>query len=163
MKTAFFAGSFDPFTVGHLQVVKQASEIFDFLLIGMGVNPYKPDRRYDRFLMKETIEKILKREHLDNVKVITFDGYTVDAAKKYNTDVLVRSFRSHSEHDDEEKNAEINERIGNLKTIYVRSGNYGAISSSYVMTVFNYGADISDLVPPEVLKVMLEKKSQNKC
>lgn len=155
MSIGFYAGSFDPFTNGHLHVVKRAAKQYDKLIIGIGINKEK-NRRYNRELMCSAIKKVIQRENLTNVQVITYDGYTVDAAKDYNSTVLVRGFRSLTEYDEEEKIAKANERMGGLDTVYIRSGEYGDISSSYVMEVFNYGANIDDLVPSEIHKLMIE-------
>lgn len=154
MSIGFYAGSFDPFTNGHLHVVKRAAKQYDQLILGIGINQNKV-RRFDRSLMCNAIQKVLQREGLQNVRVITYDGYTVDAAKECQTTVLIRGFRNLIEYEDEEKIASANERISGLDTVYIRSGEYGFISSSYVMEIFNYGANISDLVPPEIEEIML--------
>ena len=83
MKIGFYAGSFDPFTNGHLHVISTSAKLFDKIIIGIGVHPIK-NRRFDRNLMKEVIEKILARENITNTKVIIYDNFTVEAAKEYN-------------------------------------------------------------------------------
>ena len=82
MRIGFYAGSFDPFTVGHLHIVKVASKIFDKVIVGIGVNP-KKTRRFDKAKMKEAIENLLRFENIENFEVITFDGLTADIAKEY--------------------------------------------------------------------------------
>ncbi len=158
MSIGFYAGSFDPFTNGHLHVIRRAAKQYNELVVGIGINKNK-ERVYDRQLMCEAIKKTLEREGMGNVKVITYDGYTVDAAKECGATVLVRGFRSLTEYDEEEKIAKANERMSGLDTVYIRAGAYGDLSSSYVKEVFNYGADISDLVPPEILTIMNQLKS----
>ena len=160
MSVGFYAGSFDPFTNGHLHVVQRAAKQYDQLILGIGINQNKT-RRFDRSVMCDAIQEVLQREGLTNVRVVTYDGYTVDAAKEFQTTVLIRGFRNMIEYEDEEKFASANERISGLDTVYIRAGEYGHISSSYVMEIFNYGANISDLVPPEIEKVMLLNKKES--
>ena len=71
MNIGFYAGSFSPFTNGHLHVVKEASKLFDKVVIGIGINSRKTPR-YDNELMKGAIDLVLKRENLENVSVITY-------------------------------------------------------------------------------------------
>ena len=73
MNIGFFAGSFSPFTNGHLHVVREASKLFDKVIIGIGINSRKIPR-YKNELMKEAIEKVLVRENLNNVEVIIYLG-----------------------------------------------------------------------------------------
>ena len=73
MKVGFYAGSFDPFTNGHLHVVKTSAKLFDKVIIAIGENSFKK-RRFNNQKMKEAIEKVLVRNHLDNVSVIIYNG-----------------------------------------------------------------------------------------
>lgn len=82
MKIAFYPGSFDPFTNGHLHVVKTASKLFDKVIIGIGINSQK-ERRFSNEIMKKAIENTLLLENIDNADVIIYDGLSVDVAKKY--------------------------------------------------------------------------------
>lgn len=153
MKIGFYAGSFDPFTNGHLHVVRQSSELFDKVIIGIGVNSHKK-RRFDTEKMKAAIEKVLKREKLDNVSVITYSNLSIDIAKKFNATFFIRGIRNGMDYDYEENIALINEEISGVDTIYVRSGKYGAISSSIIVEFLNYGQDVSKLVPPEINEII---------
>lgn len=120
MKVGFYAGSFDPFTNGHLHVIKVSSEIFDKVVVGIGVNNTKI-RRFDQNQMKEAISAVLKKENLNNVSVITYDNLTVDAAKEQNANFLIRGIRNGIDYDYEENIALINEEIASMDTIYVRA------------------------------------------
>lgn len=153
MKIGFYAGSFDPFTNGHLHVVKKSSELFDKVIIGIGINSSK-NRRFDSETMKNAIEKVLERENLTNVSVITYSNLSIDIAKELNATFLIRGIRNGMDYDYEENIALINEELANLDTIYVRSGKYGAISSSMIVEFLNYGKDVSNLIPKEIYDVI---------
>ena len=152
MKIGFYAGSFDPFTNGHLHVIKVSSEIFDKVIVGIGINNTKT-RKFDNDKMKIAIEKVLKREGLNNVSVITYDTLTVDAAKEQNADFLIRGIRNGMDYDYEENIALINQEISSIDTIYVRAGRLGALSSSMVLELLQNGKDVSNLLPPEILEI----------
>ena len=151
MKIAFYSGSFDPFTNGHLHVVIKSAQLFDKVIIGIGVNPTKA-RRFDKDLIKVAIEKILIREKLnDIVSVITYDNLSVDTALENNATFLVRGIRNGMDYEYEENMASINEELSGLDTIYIRAGILGNISSSMVMELLRNGKDVSKYLPKEII------------
>jgi len=154
MKTGFYAGSFDPFTEGHLHVVKTAAELFEKVIIGIGVHP-KKTRRYDKDDMKIAIEKVLERENLSNVIVIYYDNLTSDVANEYNSSFLIRGLRNGMDYDYEENISAINEEVSGLDTIYIRAGQFGFVSSSMVMELQRVGKDVSKYIPKEVLDILV--------
>lgn len=153
MNNGFYAGSFDPFTMGHLHVVKTASKLFNKLVIGIGDNNQK-ERKYNKSLMKEAIEKTLVAENIENAVVVIYDGLSVDAAKANDCNFLVRGIRDDMDYYYEENIAEINEEISGLDTIYIRAGILGSISSSTVRELYKNGKDVSRYVPKEIKKIM---------
>lgn len=153
MKTGFYAGSFDPFTVGHLHIVKVASRIFDKVVVGVGINP-KKTRRFDKTKMKNAVQQLLKSESIENFEVITFDGLTADVAKKFDAEFLIRGVRNGIDYDFEENLALINEEIAGVDTIYIRAGEYGSISSSMVFELLKRGKDVSKYIPKYVIDVI---------
>ena len=153
MKVGFYAGSFDPFTNGHLHVVRRSAELFDKVIIGIGINSTKK-RRYHQDIIKEAIEKLLKREGLDNVSVILYSDLSIVTAKENDTTFFIRGIRNGMDYDYEENIALINEELSGIDTIYIRAGKYGAISSSIVMEFMSYGQDVSSLVPPEIYEII---------
>ena len=154
MKIAFYAGSFDPFTNGNLHVVAKSAQLFDKVIIGIGVHPNKT-RRFNKDLMKESIEKILIRENLnDGVSVITYDNLSVDAALENNATFLVRGIRNGMDYEYEENMASINEDLSGLDTIYIRAGILGNISSSMVMELLRNGKNVSKYLPEEIMDLI---------
>ena len=153
MNIGFYAGSFDPFTIGHLHIVKVASKIFDKVVIGIGINSQKT-RRFDKMKMKDAIAKLLKAEHLENCEVITFDNLMADVASEYHADFLIRGIRNGIDYDFEENLALMNEEISGIDTIYVRAGAYGAVSSSMVFELLKHNKDVSKYLPSQILDVV---------
>jgi pantetheine-phosphate adenylyltransferase len=153
MRIGFYAGSFDPFTNGHLHVVAKSAQLFDKVVIGIGIHP-KKTRRFDKELMKEAIEQVLIREKLDNVEVIVYDNLSADAALDLNSTFLVRGIRNGMDYEYEENLASINEEISGLDTVYIRAGNLGNISSSMVMEMLRNKKDVSRYLPKEILELV---------
>lgn len=159
MKIGFYAGSFDPFTNGHLHVIAKSAQLFDEVVVGIGVHP-KKTRKFDKELMKKAIEQVLIRENLNNVKVISYDNLSVDAALDHNSTFLVRGIRNGMDYEYEENIAAINEEISaneeraGLDTVYIRAGNLGNISSSMVMELLRNNKDVSKYLPEEILALV---------
>lgn len=153
MKVGFYAGSFDPFTNGHLHVIKKSAMLFDKVVVGIGINSQKT-RRFDPDIMKEGIEKVLKREGLSNVSVVNYTNLSIDIASQYDSTFFIRGIRNGMDYDYEENVALINEELSGIDTIYIRSGKYGAISSSIIMEFLGYGKDVAGLIPPEILEIV---------
>lgn len=153
MKIGFYAGSFDPFTNGHLHVIAKSTQLFDKVIVGIGVHQ-KKTRRFDKELMQKAIEQVLIRENLNNVTVISYDNLSVDVALDYNSTFLVRGIRNGMDYEYEENMASINEEISGLDTVYIRAGNLGNISSSMVMELLRNKKDVSKYLPKEILALV---------
>lgn len=157
MKVGFYSGSFDPFTNGHLHIVEASCQIFDKVIVGIGINSNKT-KNYDIEQMKLAIEETLKNENITNAEVITYQELTVEIAKKYHANFLIRGLRNDTDYAFEENLAQINEEISGLDTIYFRSGVLGFISSSMVMELIHYGKDVSRYLPEPVFHLIDSKK-----
>lgn len=150
MNTGFYAGSFSPFTNGHLQVVEKSVKLLDRLIIGIGNNSQK-EPRYDNALMKLAIEKLLVRLGLsDKVSVVIYDNLSVDAARQNGANILIRGIRNGMDYEYEENMASINEEISGLDTIYIRAGKLGNISSSLVVELMKNNKNVSEYLPKEI-------------
>ena len=153
MKIGFYAGSFDPFTNGHLHVITKSATLFDRVIVGIGVNSEKT-RRFDKDLMQKAIEQVLANRNLNNVIVTSYDGLLVDAAMNYNASFLIRGIRNGMDYEYEENMASINEELSDLDTVYIRAGRLGNISSSMVMELLKYNKDASKYLPKEILEIV---------
>jgi pantetheine-phosphate adenylyltransferase len=153
MNKAVYAGSFDPFTNGHLDILKKASKLFDEVHLLIGVNQNK-QRRYHQMYMKDAIENVIKNEHLDNCKVFIVDTLIAEYCKKNGIKYYVRGLRNSMDYNYEENICEANKLINpDMETVYFRAENV-AISSSMVKELYSYGQDVSKYVPKEILPVL---------
>lgn len=150
-RIGFYAGSFDPFTNGHLHVVKVSAKLFDKVIIGIGINPSKK-RRFKTTTMVQAIKETLKNEGLSNVEVISYDNLSVTTALEHNCTFLIRGIRNGMDYDFEETLASFNEEVSNLDTIYIRAGNVGPINSTMIMDLLRNNADVSKFLPKEIIK-----------
>ena len=156
MKIGFYAGSFDPFTNGHLHIIKKASELFDKVIVGIGVNPEKK-RRFNQNKMLTAIEKVLVRENITNVEVISYENLTADVAESYNCNFFIRGLRNNMDYEYEENMATVNEMISGLDTIYIRAGKIGNISSTMVEELLRNKKDVSKYIPKEIIETIEEE------
>lgn len=167
MNIGFYAGSFDPFTFGHLHVIKKSCAIFDKVIVGIGFNLNKK-RRYDKERMKSAMEKLFENKGLKNIEVICYNNMTIDTARKYNANILIRGIRNGMDYAYEENIAQINEELAGIDTIYIRAGKYGIVSSSMVSELIQNNQDVTNFVPEEIMNEFSLKKetivfaSQNK-
>ena len=149
----FYAGSFDPFTNGHLQIVKKASKCFDKIIIGIGYNSEK-QTRIDKEKMKVAIEKTMSELNLTNIEVCLYKGLTVEAAKECGANMLIRGLRNGTDYQYEENISEINEEIAGLDTCYFRAGELGYLSSSLVMELYENKFPIDNYVPKYIAELL---------
>ena len=156
MKIAFYPGSFDPFTNGHLHVVKTACKLFDKVIIGIGIN-FQKERRFSNEIMKSAIQETLKLENINNAEVIIYEGLSVDIAKEYNCNYMIRGLRNDMDYQYEENMAQINEEISGLDTIYIRSGFLGFISSSMVVELLQNNKAVDKYLPKPIIEAVQKK------
>lgn len=150
---AVYPGSFDPFTNGHLDIVKKSSALFDKVYILIGVNSNKT-RDYDVELMKSAIEDSLLDNEIDNCSVCVYDGLIAQFAKENGIKYMIRGLRNNMDYNYEENIAEVNKLINpQLEYVYFRAENV-AVSSSMVKELCSYGQDVSKYVPKSVLKCL---------
>ena len=160
MSSCFYPGSFDPFTKGHLEIVKKVSDLFDTVYIGIGYNPDKK-RHFDVEKMKAAIEEICSFWNLSNVKVIIFNNLTADIAEALGVQYIVRGIRDNIDYNYEETLAKINYELTNgIDTLYLRAGRFGFVSSSFVRELIKYDKNYIDYVPGPVYNLIKESKHE---
>lgn len=148
-KRAIYPGSFDPFTNGHLDIVKKASALFDEVYIIIGVNA-KKKRTFESEGMKTAIEKALSDAAITNCKVCVFDGLVAEFAKTNGIRYMIRGLRNNMDYNYEENIAEVNKLINPaMEYIYFRAENV-AVSSSMVKELLMYSLDVTTYVPAAV-------------
>lgn len=153
-RRAIYAGSFDCYTMGHHEIVKKASSLFDELHILIAVNSQKK-RRFAAEDMARAISESIAEDCIDNCVVLVYDGIAAEYCLKHKIDYLVRGLRNSIDYNYEETIACANKMLApGLETIYLRSGVYASISSSIVYEMFYYGKDISKLVTASVYKLL---------
>lgn len=146
MATAFFAGSFNPFTRGHASIVARALPLFDSIIIGIGVNAEKPDSADEGESRAEAIRALYAEE--PRVRVVVYDTLTVDAARRAGATVLLRGVRSVADFEYERTMAALNRRIGDMETLLLfAEPDLECVSSSIVRELQSYGHDVSDFLP----------------
>ena len=148
MRRAVFPGSFDPITLGHLDIINRSLPLFDEIIIAIGVNA---DKKY-MFPLEERmrfIEETFKRE--DSISVITYEGLTIDLCKKYEADFILRGLRNPADFEFEKAIAHTNRRLSKIETIFLlTAADTSYISSSIVRDVIRNGGNYKVLVPPAV-------------
>jgi len=159
-RKAVYAGTFDPITLGHIDLIERSRQLFDELVIAVTDNPSKApfipiEERIS--LIKETTKK------LPNVSVKPFEGLLVDFVKKENSKIIVRGLREVTDFHAEFRQAIMNRKLApEIETVFVMTNpKYFYISSSTVKEIALLGADVSGFVPKEV-EAALKRKIKRK-
>lgn len=154
--TAMYAGSFDPPTYGHLDLVERASRLFERLVVGIGVNP----SRVPLFSVEERLDLLGQVcRPFENVKVVSFSGLGVDYAREINARVIVRGLRAATDFEYELQIAHANADLApEIDTVFLPTRtNYGFISASLVREIARHGGSIERYAPPEVCAALRRK------
>lgn len=148
-RIALFPGSFDPITLGHVDIIERAVPLFDEIKIAVGTNSAK---NY-LFSLEQRVQWIEQTfAHEPKISVITYEGLTVDFAKEQGVQFLLRGLRNPADFEFEKAIAQANrEMVPDLETVFLlTSARYAYISSSIVREVFNHGGDFQKFVPATV-------------
>jgi pantetheine-phosphate adenylyltransferase len=156
LKTAIYPGSFDPVTLGHMDIVERAANLFDKLIVLVSVNPTKPSS----FTLEERVVFLKKcTSHIPNVEIDSFNGLLVDYFKQKNADVIVKGLRAMSDFEYEFQMAMVNKDLSRkAETVFLTaSPSCTFLSSSVVKQVAVFGGDVSAFVPSCVLDDIVER------
>ena len=157
MKIAIYPGSFDPITKGHLDILKNASGIFDKVIIAVARNGEKKG-----FLSTEERVELIKKsiEGLDNVEVDAFEGLTIEYAKKRGAEILIRGLRAVSDFEYEMQLSQTNSALcDKIKTVFLTTKpKFNFISSSTIREILQNNGDISKFVPQAVNEYLTQRR-----
>lgn len=160
MKTAICPGSFDPITLGHLNIIRRAANIFDHVVVCIMCNPSKTS---PMFTIEEKLEMARKATaKYKNVTVETYEGWLADYVKRFDGAVIIKGLRAASDFDYEFQMDIINKRLNSdIETMFLPSDQkYTFISSTMVREMARYGADLNGLVPDELIDFIKQKAEQ---
>lgn len=149
MKVAVFPGSFDPLTIGHVDIVKRALPLFDKLIIAIGSNSEK------KYLFPEATRKSWLQTLFGSekkIEVMQYDGLTVDFCKKNSAQYILRGIRTSADFEFERLIAQSNSQLApEIETIFILSRpEYSHISSTIVRDIIRHKGDVSKFVPKEI-------------
>jgi len=156
MTKAMYPGSFDPITIGHLDIIKRASKMFDEVYIAIMINPKKQytfDEEHRKIFISECIKD------LDNVKVIIGEGLTINMAKSLDCNILIRGIRAVADYEYELQQATTNMILNDdIETIFLVSRpKYSFLSSSIAKEIARYGGDTKEFIPVEIYDMVIDR------
>jgi pantetheine-phosphate adenylyltransferase len=152
--SAFFPGSFDPFTKGHADIVERGLRLFDKIIIGIGTNSAKK-----RYFSLEKMEEKIREAFPDEkrVKIVSYDDLTANIANELKAKFLLRGLRNTTDFEYENTISQVNRHMaGGLETVFlITSPELAPISSTIVRELHKYGANIDDYLPYNLEKVVI--------
>ena len=148
-KIAVFPGSFDPFTVGHEEIVKRGLKLFDKIVIAVGVNPVKKE-----FLDIESRIKLIKKAFSDTDRVVVapYSGLTVDFCREMNAHIIIRGLRTAADFEYERAVGQANRAMDSrIETVFIlTSTEHTFISSTIVRNIYMNGGDVTRFLPEKL-------------
>ncbi len=153
MAIAFYPGTFDPPTMGHIDLIRRAGKLFDEVIVGVAENREKSPlfSLQERVLM---IDEVMKES--ENVRVIGFNNLLIDCVREQGADTILRGLRAVSDFEYEFQLAAMNRHLdpGIETTFLTPSEKYAFLSSTLIKEVASLAGDVSDFVPPQVLTAL---------
>jgi pantetheine-phosphate adenylyltransferase len=150
-RICLFPGTFDPITLGHTDVIDRSLDLFDEIVVGIGVNSAKTPM----FSLEQRMQWIRDiYSHTPKVKVISYEGLTIRSCKEVGAQFILRGIRSIGDFEYEKAIADVNRMMdSSIETIFLScSPRYSTLASSLVRDVLKYGGDASQLLPENILR-----------
>lgn len=156
MKTAIFPGSFDPPSLGHMDIIKRASQLCDKLYVAVARNVA---RHTELFSCEERIELLKKiTQDMPNVEIVSFSGLVVEFVKRQNVAFIVRGLRAFSDFEYEFRMALANRKIGNTETLFLMAdAELAYISATLIRELSFFGKRLHDFVPDSIEPIVFER------
>jgi pantetheine-phosphate adenylyltransferase len=157
IRRAVCPGSFDPVTNGHLDIIGRAAKLYDELIVAVFVNQSKSSL-FSVEERRELLEEVTSQ--YSNVRIDSFVGLTVDYCRDNDIAVIVKGLRAVSDFDYELQMAQMNRGLAGIDTLFMPTNpEYSFLASSLVKEIAKWGGDVSSLVPPNVLKRLIDRAS----
>ncbi len=159
MLRAIYPGSFDPVTLGHLDIIRRSARMVDELIVGVLNN----NTKMPLFSVEERVTMLQEVVcDIPNVRVKSFSGLLVDFAKQEKAGMIIRGLRAITDFEYELQMSQVNRKLDDeIETVFLTTGlEYSYLSSSTVKEVASFGGDISQFVPESVAQKMLEKQKK---
>ena len=156
MKIAVYPGSFDPVTMGHMNIIERASKLFDEVVIAVLVNSGKQPL----FSLEERVDLLkIATAHLPSVTIDSFSGLLVDYMKKKNINIIVKGLRAVTDFEYEYSMALMNKKLNHeIETVFmITEDKYAFLSSSKIKEIYKLGARASDLLSPNTEEILINK------
>jgi pantetheine-phosphate adenylyltransferase len=158
--TALVPGSFDPVTLGHLDIIERTARHFDTVIVAVIRNPQKTQSLFTLEERQDLLGRCLA--HVPNMRIEVFKGLLVDFARDRGAQAIVKGLRAVSDFDYELQMAQMNQRLSGIDTFFLStSPQYSFLSSSLVKEVARYGGDVSSMVPPLVAERLVNRFSED--
>ncbi|MDF2610142.1 MAG: pantetheine-phosphate adenylyltransferase [Lachnospiraceae bacterium] len=156
MRIAIYPGSFDPVTLGHLDIIQRSSKMVDLLIIGV----LKNNAKSPIFTVQERVN-LLKEvtKEIPNISIEAYEGLLVDFAEERKASIIIRGLRAITDFEFELQLAQTNRKLNPMvDTVFLTTNvNYAYLSSSIVREIASYGGDISQFVPNSILQSVYDK------
>jgi len=153
---ALCPGSFDPVTLGHLDIIERTARHFDEVIVAVIRNPQKAQSLFTLEERQEMLAEVVG--HLPNVRIEFFKGLLVEFAKEHGAESIVKGLRAVSDFDYELQMAQMNQRLSGIDTFFIAtSPRHSFLSSSLVREVAKYGGDVSSMVPEVIMDRLQER------
>ncbi|MEU7812769.1 pantetheine-phosphate adenylyltransferase [Pseudonocardia sp. NPDC049154] len=158
MRRAVCPGSFDPVTLGHLDVISRAAGLFDEVVVAVLINK----KKQGLFSVEERIAMLEETTaDLPNVRADSFHGLLVDYCRTHDIKAIVKGLRAVTDFDYELQMAQMNQRLSGVDTLFMSTNpEFSFLSSSLVKEVATYGGDVAHLLPPSVHRQLLDRISE---